>query len=197
MRKIGSLTPAVRQNYISHRLYLQIQDSVDAVPLSKMEARFSVMYLSLRTKGVQNYLKIDIMADPKRARKPVPRSKLKELERFAIWLFGTEKKLSFIRDSRQIEDFGRILESKKAVQYLEREQTPKFEVAVRMSGGDEVEVVRLIEEASDKIELSLARVRAHRKSLKVQRAVKRAGEAVYSLLDFFPDIADELDRDMN
>lgn len=190
MRKIGSKTPTVRQNYISYRMLLQVQD-LGTIPLDLIEERFSVMYLSLRTKGVQKYLKIEILADPKTARKPIPRSRLTALENFARWLFGTNEKLPFITDSRQIDDFGRILLSKKATDYLERNESPRFDAAMRMAGGDEPQVVQLIEEASDKIELSLSRVYAHKRSAKVERAVVRFAEAAFGLFDYFPDILEE------
>ncbi|HUV66691.1 MAG TPA: hypothetical protein VMW24_22580, partial [Sedimentisphaerales bacterium] len=112
MRKIGSRTDTVRRNYISYRLLLQIEDNVE-IQEGKFEERFSVMYLSLRTQGVQEYLQIDIHADPKTARKPVPKSRLRELANFALWLFGDGKeKLPIFSDSRQVDNFGRILESK-------------------------------------------------------------------------------------
>src|SRR5262249_55936689 len=47
-RRIGSKTPAVRQNYISYRLLLQMEDRADEVNIEKVEERFSVLYLSLR-----------------------------------------------------------------------------------------------------------------------------------------------------
>jgi hypothetical protein len=50
-RRIGSKLPTVRQNYISYRLLLQMEGSEDEVDIEKVEDRFSVLYLSLRTQG--------------------------------------------------------------------------------------------------------------------------------------------------
>lgn len=195
MRKIGSKTPAVRQNYISYRLLLQIENTVEDIPLENVEDRFSVMYLSLRTQGVQQYLQIDILADPKRAKTPVPRHHLKALANFALWLFGNDKRPPLFTDSRKVDAFGMILESDKAVQYLERSPNPSFEVAYRMAGGDEPEIVRLIETAADNIELALTRAHLHTKSKKLQLAVERLGADAYQLLRIFPDIRESLDGD--
>lgn len=192
MRKIGSTTPTVRQNYISYRMLLQIENTIESVPASYVEDRFSVMYLSLRTTGVQEYLKIDISAEPNKARTPVPRSNLRKLDNYSHWLFGSEKNGPLIRDSRQVDDFGRILESKKGVDYLERNESPNFEVAFRIAGGDETQITRLIAEAADNVELALGRVHAFTKSNKVQRVVDRLGGDVLSLLDHFPKIRDGL-----
>ena len=195
MRKIGSRTDSVRRNYISYRLLLQIENNVE-IPEGQFEERFSVMYLSLRTQGVQKYLQIDIHADPKTAKKPVPKSRLRELGNFALWLFGNgEENLPIFSDSRQVDDFGRILESKQAIQYLERTEKPSFEVALRTAGGDEPEILRLIEKAADDIELALTRTHLYKKSKKIQRAVRRLGADANQLLDIFPSIKAELERE--
>lgn len=194
MRKIGSRTDSVRQNYISYRLLLQIED-LDVVPEEQFEERFSVMYLSLRTQGVQKYLKIDIHADAKAAKKPVPKDHLLHLENFALWLFGTDERLPLFSDSRQVDNFGRILESPKAVEYLEETETPRFEVALRTAGGDEPEIVQLVEKAADNVELSLTRVHLYKKSSKLQRGVRRLGADVLQLLQVFPKIKRELESE--
>ena len=195
MRKIGSRTDAVRRNYISYRLLLQIEDNVD-IPEEQFEERFSVMYLSLRTQGVQKYLKIDIQADPKTAKKPVPKSKLHELANFALWLFGDgEKNLPIFSDSRQVDNFGRILERKQAIEYLERAEKPSFDIALRTAGGDEPEIVNLIEKAADNIELALTRAHLYKKSKQIQKATKRVGADAMQLLDIFPEIKNELEEE--
>jgi len=192
-RKIGSKTPTVRQHYISYRLLLQIVN----VPEENLEDRFSVMYLSLRTEGVQNYLQIDIYADPKTAKKPVRKDRLRALANFALWLFGDmeQQRLPLFTDSRQVDNFGRILESKSAVEYLERTEKPSFQVALRIAGGDEPEIIRLIEEAADNVELALTRTHLYKKSKKIQSAVKRLGADANQLLDIFPAIRAKLEKE--
>lgn len=196
-RKIGSKTEIVRRNYISYRLLLQIEETAD-IPEEQFEDRFSVMYLSLRTQGVQKYLQIDIHADPRAARTPVPKNHLKALRNFALWLFGNgEEQLPLFSDSRQVDNFGRIIESKEAVEYLERTEQPSFEVALRTAGGDEPEIIRLIEKAADEVELALTRVHLFKKSKKIQAAVKRFGADAKQLLEIFPDTQRQLDQETN
>lgn len=194
-RKIGSKTPAVRQNYISYRLLLQIEDNVKEVPKENFEDRFSVMYLSLRTQGVQQYLQIDVLAEPTKAKRPVPKKHLKALSNFALWLFGDEDKKPLFTDSRLVDDFGRVLESKEALEYLERAEHPKFEVAFQLAGGDEPEIIRLIETAADNIELALARVHLYKKSKKIREAISRLGKDTTQILKTFPDLKKELEEE--
>lgn len=191
MRKIGSKTPTVRQNYISYRLLLQMEDQ-DDISVEQVEDKFSVLFLSLRTEGVQKYLDIDIKADPATARYPVPKARLKELANFALWLFGNDTKPPVVRDSRQVDDFGRVLQSKKAVEYLERTPRPSFDIAFQLAGGDEPEVVRLIDEAADNVEAALSRAHRYAKSKKLRVAAKRLGEDAIQLISLFPGLRDEL-----
>jgi hypothetical protein len=185
MRKIGSKTATVRQNYIAYRLLLQMEDKED-ISIENVEDKFSVLYLSLRTEGVRRYLDIDIKADPQTARRPVPTSRLKQLARFALWLFGDENSEPLFTDSRYVDKFGTILESSDAVAYLERSDAPKFEVAYRTAGGDEPELVKLIEVAADNIELVLGRAHLHKKSSKLRKATDRLWSGSQQLRKLFP-----------
>ncbi len=193
MRKIGSKTPTVRQHYISYRLLLQIGN----VPEENLQERFSVMYLSLRTQGVQKYLQIDIYSDPETAKKPVSKKRLANLANFALWLFGDSEKERppLFTDSRQVDNFGRILESNEAVEYLERTEQPSFEIALRISGGDEPEIIKLVEGAADNIEMALTRAHFFKKSKKLKKAVERLAKDATQLMNIFPSVAKELVKD--
>lgn len=191
MRKIGSKTPTVRQNYISYRLLLQMEGQ-ERISVEHVEDKFSVLFLSLRTEGVQKYLNIDIQAEPQAARVPVPADHLKQLANFALWLFGSDTRPPVVRDSRQVDQFGRVLLSKKAVEYLERTSRPSFEVAYSLAGGDEPEVVRLVEQAADNVEAALSRAHRYAKSKKLRKAAERLGEDALQLISLFAGLRDEL-----
>jgi len=190
-RKIGSRVDAVRQNYISYRLLLQMEET-EGISVEHVEDKFSVLYLSLRTVGVQTFLDIDIRADVARARTPVPPEKLDHLVKFALWLFGTEEREPVVTDSRQIDRFGKALQSPQALAYLERTKFPKLEVAFRLAGGDEAETRELIEQAADNVEQALSTAHHHTDSELMARAVRRLGKDAVQLLSVFPDIKKEL-----
>ncbi len=194
-RRIGSKTPTVRQNYISYRLLLQMEDLTDAISLSNVEERFSVLYLSLRTAGTQRFLQIDLQAEPKAAKNPVPPEKFDNLKDFALWLFGTKEREPIVKDSRAVDRFGEILESDEAVDYLRRNRTPNFEAAYRVAGGGESDISRLIEQAADCVEEALGTVHHHTKSPKVTKGVKRLGVDTKVLLGHFPNVRAEIDKE--
>ena len=132
------------------------------------------------------------MAEPEAAKEPIRNEKIKELGNFARWVFGTEHIEPLFTDSRKVDDFGIILESNEACQYLDRTARPKFEVAYRIAGGDKDEIIKLIEQAADNIELALTRAHFYTDSVKLQRAVKRLSIDASQLLRTFPDIDKEL-----
>jgi len=191
-KRIGSKTPTVRQNYISYKLLLQMEGNEEAVDIEKVEERFSVLYLSLRTEGVRRYLNIDIEADPKSAARPVPSDHLKQLANFARWLFGTEKTDPLISDSRKVDEFGRVLLSESAVQYLERTERPSFDVARRMAGVAESEVATHVETAADEAEEALRAAHHHKSSTRIADAVTRLGVDSIELAKLFPSALSRL-----
>jgi hypothetical protein len=190
-RKIGAKIDTVRRNYISHRLRLQIEKT-GSIPEDSFEDRFSVMFLSLRTSGVQKYLHIDIAAPPERAQEPVPKKHLDALRNFAVWLFGSEDHGPLFTDSRQVDAFGHVLESNDAVKYLQSSEDPNFEVAIRISGGDESETIQSVEKASEHLELALGRAHHFKKSLKLKKASERLGRNAKQLLELFPELLSNL-----
>ena len=192
MRRIGSKTPTVRQNYISFRLLKQMEDGGSDISIEHVEDRFSVLYLSLRTQGVQTYLDIDIQADPKVARRPVPKKRVGKLENFARWLFGDDTNEPLVRDSRQVDEFGVILQSEEAISYLLRSKKPTFETAYRFAGGDEAETAERIERAADEVEEALGTAHHHKKSRRLQAAAKRLAGDVWQLLELFPEVKKEI-----
>ena len=194
-KKIGSKAPTVRQHYISYRLLLQMEQQED-VSIKAVEDKFSVLYLSLRTQGARKYLYLDIEAPPAKAKTPVPQGHLKNLVNFSRWLFGDEKHAPLFTDSRNVDNFGKILESEQAVDYLERTPDPRFELAYRKAGVGEQDIIALIASASDNISLSLTEAHQFRKSTSVQKAVRRLCSDTVALLNVFPALKPEVLKEM-
>lgn len=194
-RQIGSKAPTVRRHYISYRLLLQMEQQGDVL-VEAVEEKFSVLYLSLRTQGAQSYLHIDIQAPPDKAKNPVPKAHLENLVNFARWLFGDEEHAPLFTDSRNVDNFGKILQSTEAVEYLERTENPRFELALRKAGVGEDEIINLIARASDNIQLALTDAFSYRKSKSVQKAVRRLGTDVTAILNVFPAIKNEVLEEM-
>lgn len=194
-RKIGSKAPVVRQHYIAYRLLLQM-DAQAEIAMDYVEVKFSVLYLSLRTAGVQSYLGLNLLAEPATARKPVKTKNIPRLVNYARWLFGTDKVPPLFSDSRSVDQFGRVLESEEAVQYLERTPNPRFDVAKRKSGASQADVVSYVNSASDSIQLALTEAHVFKKSPDIAKAVKRLAVDAMQLISIFPSIQKEMIKEL-
>ncbi len=184
MRKIGSKTPTVRQHYIAYRLLCQMREA-DVLPDDGIQNRFSVMYLSLRTPGVQQRLGINVNADPHAARKPVSKAYEDVLPDFARWLFGDEENGPLFSDSRQVDTFGAILESDQAFDYLRRTKDARFDTARRLAGGDLPETVENVKKASEHIRLALSQAHLFKNDEKLLHAMGEFGADAIQLMSVF------------
>ncbi len=185
---IGSKVHSVRQNYISFRILLQMEE-LKGIHIPSVEEKFSVLTLSLRTDGVQTYLSVDMTVDPAKAKRPIPPNKLKHLEKFALWLFGNDEKgiSPVITDSRKIEQFAKVLESEKAVHYLETAKPPRFETAYRIAGGDAADVAQFLEQSWFQLEEALGVIHHVKESNRVKEAAQRIVTDAGQLLVIYPE----------
>ncbi|UQY88136.1 hypothetical protein LQE85_02560 [Stenotrophomonas rhizophila] len=190
-KKIGSKVPAVRQHYIAYRLLLQM-DQQEEIDMDFVEVKFSVLYLSLRTQGVQSYLGVDLQAEPAATKNPVKRANIGRLVNYATWLFGNEKTTPLFSDSRYVDEFGKILENDDAIEYLERTKSPRFDVARRKAGTAVDDVVTYVLAASDSIQLSLTEAHVFRKDPELNKAVRRLAQDSMQLVRVFPNILKEV-----
>ena len=193
-RRIGSKAPTVRQHYVAYKLLLQMEDETNTIDLSKVEDRFSVLYRSVRTPGIQKYLSLEKTDSPQDATWPVPSDRLEALRKLATWLFGTVKLPPVLRDSRDLDDFGKILESDTGIAYLERNNNPNFESAKRAAGVSQSDVAENVEFAATRLEEALAVVHLFKSNPapRLEAAVRRVGRDAKQLLSIFPEIDAEL-----
>ena len=196
MRKIGSQTPTVRHHYITYRLFLQMEDWLEDFSIQDAERRFSVMYNALRTQGAQDYLNINIFANEREAQMPVPTTCQSALANFSCWLFGkkSEDVSPIFTDSRDVSDFGRMLEDPQAIQYLEGSKNPSFDNARKLIGGEKSDFIQHLSEASANVRIVLTGVHHYKNSNDIQEAVETFGIDAQQLLSIFPHILQKLQK---
>lgn len=184
MQLIGSKTPAVRQNYIAYNLLRQMEEAAN-VDVKRVEDKFSVLFMSLRSAGIRNYLEVDPTADVDRARHPVKRSNAPKLANLARWLFGDETHVPVLKESRDIDDFGRVLESDEGRDYLEKAENPTWEVARQIAGLGVEDLIELINTASDNVDVTLVKAHQFLGSQSLVTAVERLVRGVAKLHEKF------------
>jgi hypothetical protein len=196
MRKIGSKTTTVRSHYIAYKLLLQMEET-ENVAIEKIEDKFSVLYLSLRTAGVQDYLGIDLKAAPENAATPVPKDNEEKLVRYAKWMFGDSKTPPLFSDSRNIDKFGKILQSKEAVDYLELNDSPNFDIALKKSGNDSDETLSLLIQAGNNLEVAFSALHMHTDNEEIAQVAQRLVRHLLHLTTIFPKLKEEIRSKIN
>lgn len=191
-KQIGSHTDVVRRNYIAYRILQQINDLEIDVSEEGLDKRFSVLFLSLREAGVQQFLGVNIKAEPEVARTPISDDNIQNLSDFVEWLFGSERGGPLFTDSRSVGNFGRILANDDAIEYLRSVREPSFDLALQKAGIENEEIENQLKEASNQMELALSRLHLHRDSEAIQKAIRRLALNAKEIVLKFPKIATEL-----
>lgn len=193
MRKIGSKTSTVRQHYIAYRLMEQMKKE-DVLPEEGVQNRFSVMYLSLRTPGVQNRLGLDMQGSPRHNKFPVKKEYLPNLGHFARWIFGDDSRPPLFTDSRQVDAFGNLLESDEAFKYLRDDKDARFELAKIKAGGDLPETITNVKKASGHIRMALSQAHRYTNKPDLRDAMKDFGNDAIHLMGVFRNLQAEFRR---
>lgn len=186
MRKIGSKTEAVRRNYIAYSMLLQMEETED-IAVDRVEDKFSVLFLSLREAGVRSFLNVNIDAEPGEAKTPIESDHLEALVEYAKWLFGDDTVEPFVTDSRQVGRFGVVLASADALNYVRSVRRPSLEKAYKLAGGEEAEIIDLIEQAAFNIEEALSSIHLYRDDERIQKVVDRLLKDADQLSKTFKD----------
>ena len=150
-RRIGSRAPAVRQNYITYKILRQAGEVGQDVDADKLEERFSVVYRSLNNTAVQNYLKVNLHAEPGGAghRSPWKPSEISKIFRDGYLELRMPDHFSQIL--RDIDKFAALLDNDKARDYLETHPKPSMRVAIELGADDSENLIQLLTDASNSI----------------------------------------------
>ena len=196
MRKIGSKTTTVKQQYMAYRLLEQMRDE-DVLPEEGVQNRFSVMYLSLRTPGVQQRLGLNMEGSPNQNKFPVTKKNTKILGHFARWIFGDETRPPLLPESRNVDEFGRLLESDDAFKYLCEDKDARFDRAKLLAEGDLPATVENIKKASEYIRMALSQAHRYADKRDLQDVMKDFGNDAIHLMSVFPNLQSEFRRKIN
>ena len=174
MRRIGSKTPVVERQYIAYCIFTQMKE-IEDLDAGKVKDRFSVLFLSLRSKQVQRFLGVENQfgIEPAAVPPPVDDDHLDRLREYSIWLFGDGETLPIVQDSRQVDKFARVLASEDGLDYLRAVPRPNLETAFVIAGGDQEEVFDLIRTATFSLQDALSSIHLYTTDEKLITMVKR------------------------
>lgn len=174
MHRIGSKTPTIERMYIAYCILRQM-DSIEDIYVKEVEDRFSVLFLSLRSRGVREFLGIDdkFNIDPQDVYPPISRGNERNLVEFSLWLFGDENTRPVVNDSRQIDKFAKVLSSVEGVNYLRMIKRPSLEKAFIVAGGALEEIYELVSSAAYSLQEALSTIHFHKEDEKLREISKK------------------------
>ena len=174
MRKIGSKTPVVERNYVAYCIFNQMKE-IEGLEVDRVRNRFSVLFLSLRSRHVQKFLGVEdkFGNDPSKVQPPVDDEHLDRLKEYSVWLFGDEETLPVVQDSRQVDKFARVLASEDGLNYLRAMRRPSLEKAYIIAGGDQEELYDIISTATYNLQEALSSIHLYKNDEKLVKMVKR------------------------
>ena len=187
MRRIGSKTETtVQRNYIAFSIFEQMED-LEKIDIEKVEAKFSVLFLSLRSGYVQDFLGIrkKFNVAPEEVKPPIEGDAIEKLREYVRWLFGDIENPPVVTDSRDVDKFASVLNSDEGLQYLRSVTRPSLGKALVIAGGDQKELFDLIMTAAYNVEESLSSIHHHAEDPQLLSTVKRLNANVKQLCKIF------------
>ena len=174
MRIIGSKTPVVERHYIAYSILGQMRQT-EGLEVAGVENRFSLLFLSLRSKHVQRFLGVQdkFGIRPSEVAPPVDDEHTDQLREYSIWLFGDEETLPIVQDSRQIDKFARVLASGEALNYLRAMKRPNLAKAYMIAGGEQEELHDMISTATYNLQEALSVIHFYKGDKKLITMVER------------------------
>jgi len=134
-RAIGSRADAIRRQVLAYSTLQQTKRA--GFDVKAAERLFGFFYRSLQSPGVRRHMHIPDPGDlTEDVTDPVEEGQEGAVAEVISWLFGDQEKLQkpVIRESRQIDSLGRVLQDSEATQILR--ETRDLELALDIAGGD-------------------------------------------------------------
>ncbi len=194
-RSIASYGKHVERHYVAFQV-VQQAIALEIPGADIMRQRFGVLMRALQTPGIRNFLGVEYPDDPEQSREPVPPERERKFREFVKWTFGTEEVAPVVTDSRQLSDWGKILESPEALAYLRRTSRPTFERAWFRSGGQATSVAESLFLAADHLQEVVPLVSELTDVKDVRTGVGQCARFFQQVLAHFPDIGQEYGLDV-
>ena len=186
-KRTGSYGRHVERHYVAFQVIEQATE-MEIPGSDRMRQRFGVLLRALQTPGIRNFIGVEYPDDPGLSRQPVRPDREQQFGEFVLWTFGTDPVGPIVSDSRQLSDWGKILESSGALAYLRRAPRPSFERAWFRSGGQADSVAESLFVAADHLEETVPLVSELADNEDVKASVGQCARFFQQILAHFPEI---------
>lgn len=190
-KRLGSYPKHIERHYIASRIIEQAHnDGVDGADL----IRVGVLLRALQASGISEFLGVEYPGNPSSSVRPIPDAKSEDFRLFVWATFGSGEREPVLPESRNLTEWGLILQEPAAAAYLKTSKKPRFDRAWLKSGGQEESLVEILNAAEDALEDSLPLVPDFREHPEVIGAVDRCSRRVHQILRDFPTLSVEACR---
>ncbi len=179
-KKVGDRTDVIKRQYIFYKIIEQAEKEID-FDLGAVIQRFSLVGEAINSPSIRDYVGAPSYKEADFDKPFIPKSKLENLERLLIWIFGNGKeKAPILTDSRRIKShLAPVLADKEATDYLIK--TNSLEDAYERSGGDKQYLIRRINAAIRSVSNSLGVAYKYREDKEIKELVKELIRAIEEL----------------
>ena len=189
-KAVGSRPTYVYRHYRAYRMVMQAREG-GWVNTSLLERSFGVFMRALQTANVSQFIDAKLPDAIGFDRQPLKETSRVHFAELVTWLFGTNETPPLITDSRKLTEFGKVLGSTEALEYLRNARAPSFEKAYHLAGGEEEEA----REAMKAAEYSLRDATPHARSQRDNRAfttsLAKCADYLAQMLTYHPEIRAE------
>lgn len=187
--RLGSYPRHVERHYVAYRIAMQAEE--EGIPgAENIHNAFGVLLRALQAGGISQFLAVTYPGDPARSRCPISQDHVDKLRDFVKWTFGTKETNRILPDSRRLTDWGRILQSAKALSYLRRTTKPNFDRAFFRSGAQADSLADSLFTAADRLEEGVPLVSEHNENEDVVAAVEQCTSFLKQILRYFPKVCE-------
>jgi hypothetical protein len=179
-KKVGDRTDVIKRQYMFYKIIEQAEKEID-FDMNAVIQRFSLVGEAINSPSIRDYVGVHSYKDADFEKPFVPKSKLENLERLLIWIFGNGKeKAPILTDSRRIKShLAPVLADKDATDYLMK--TNSLEDAYERSGGDKQYLIKRINTAIRSVSNSLGVAYKYKEDKEIKELVKELIRAIEEL----------------
>lgn len=187
-KEIGSRAATIRANYIAYRLVVQAREHF-GVDTEGAQRDFGVLYRSLSSRGVREFIGLTLDKSEQDLKQPVPKRKADEVKELFQWMFGSPTDPPVLKDSRKITEFGQVLESVDGVRALR--SGADLDSAFLLVGGERMRLIDHLSRASFHLDEALRDAHRHAGAREVERFIRRCWKTIVEIVRHFPAVKRE------
>ena len=160
----------VEKLYLAYRIIQIVQEEAEEIANKAKQGNFTYIIVALGLVAIKDYLGIPKEWKKVNFKNPVPKPKIKNLVILFSLLFGDDKSLPVISDSRNIKEIGQILENKESRDSLI--STRSVQLSRQIIKGEEISIIEYLKNTQRALRTVLGMI-PNNKTNRVKEEIKK------------------------